>query len=94
MLLRHFGQDYPVSEEEIKTFFSETPGADLTKLFQQTFWEPVTRNGLALDQIRQGSFFTAQGKRNVNGGGNSYATARTLMEFILKMEQVKIRLIF
>jgi hypothetical protein len=87
MLLRHFGQDYPVSEEEIKTFFSETPGADLTKLFQQTFWEPVTRNGLQLDQIRQGSFFTAQGKRNVNGGGNSYATARTLMEFILKMEQ-------
>jgi hypothetical protein len=87
MLLRHFGQDYPVSEEEIKTFFSDTPGADLTRLFQQTFWEPVTRNGLSLDQIRQGSFFTRQGKRHVNGGGNSYATARTLMEFILKMEQ-------
>ena len=87
MLLRHFGQDYPVSEEEIEKFFSETPGADLTRLFQQTFWEPVTRNGLPLDQIRQGSFFTRQGKRNVNGGGNSYATARTLMEFILKMEQ-------
>ena len=25
MLLRHFGKDYPVSEEEIKTFFSTTP---------------------------------------------------------------------
>ena len=87
MLLRHFGQAYPVSEEEIKTFFSTTPGSELTKLFQQTFWEPVTRNGLPLDQIRQGSFFTRQGKKNVNGGGNSYATARTLMDLLLKMEE-------
>jgi len=87
MLLKHFGQSYPVSEEEIQTFFSTTPGGKLTKIFQQTFWEPVTRNGLSLDEIRQGSFFTRQGKRNVNGGGNSYATARSLMEFLLKMEE-------
>jgi hypothetical protein len=87
MLLRHFGRDYPVSEEQIKQFFSTAKGGELTRLFQQTFWEPVTRNGLPLDQIRQGSFFTRQGKANVNGGGNSYATARTLMEFLLKMEE-------
>lgn len=87
MLLKHYGKDYPVSEEEIKTFFSTTPAAQLTALFQQTFWEPVTRNGLRLDQIRQGSFFTRQGKANVSGGGNSYATARSLMEFMLKMEE-------
>ena len=42
---------------------------------------------MSLDQIRQGSFFTRQGKANVNGGGNSYATARSLMEFLLKMEE-------
>jgi len=90
MLVRHFGQEYPVSEEEIRAFFSETPRAELTRLFQKTFWEPVTRNGLPLDQIRQGSFFTRQGKANVNGGGNSYATARTLMEFLLRMEQGKL----
>ena len=87
MLLKHFGQDYPVSEEQIKSFFSTTPRGQLTKLFQQTFWEPVTRNGLSLEQIRQGSFFTRQGKKNVNGGGNSYATARSLMQFMLKMEE-------
>lgn len=87
MLLRHFGKDYPVSEEQIRTFFSTTPASELTRLFQQTFWEPVTRNGMALDQIRQGSFFTRQGKANVAGGGNSYATARSLMEFLLKMEE-------
>ena len=87
MLLRHFGQQYPVSEQAIKDFFENTPGGQLTSLFQQTFWEPLTRNGLSLDEIRQGSFFTRQGKKNVNGGGNSYATARSLMSFLLKMEQ-------
>lgn len=90
MLLRHFGKDYPVSEEEIRSFFADTPRSEMTKLFQQTFWEPVTRNGLPLNQIRQGSFFTRQGKRNVAGGGNSYATAHTLMEFMLMMEQGKL----
>ena len=87
MLLKHFGKAYPVSEEKIKEFFSTTPSGELTNLFQQTFWEPVTRNGFPLDQIRQGSFFTRQGKANVVGGGNSYATARTLMNFLLKMEE-------
>ena len=90
MLLKHFGKDYPVSEEQIKNFFSTTPRGELTRLFQKTFWEPVTRNGLSLDQIRQGSFFTRQGKANVNGGGNSYATARSLMELLLKMEEGKL----
>jgi hypothetical protein len=87
MLLRHFGKEYPVSEEQIHAFFKETPRGELTRLFQQTFWEPVTRNGLDLDQIRQGSFFTAQGKKNVAGGGNSYATARSLMQYVLLMEE-------
>ena len=90
MLLRHFGTAYPVSEQEIKSFFADTPRSELTKLFQQTFWEPVTRNGFSLDQIRQGSFFTRQGKANVAGGGNSYATAHTLMKLILMMEQGKL----
>jgi hypothetical protein len=87
MLLRHYGTDYPVSEEQIHAFFRDTSSSDLTRLFQSTFWDPVTRNGLDLDRIRQGSFFTAQGKKNVNGGGNSYATARSLMQLLLTMEQ-------
>ena len=90
MLLRHFGKEYPVSEERIAAFFKETPGADKTRLFQATFWEPVTRNGMDLSQIRQGSFFTRMGKQIVNGGGNSYATARSLLQFVLLMEQGKL----
>jgi hypothetical protein len=87
MLLRHFGKDYPVSEAEIQRFFSETPARELTAVFQRTFFDPITRNGLDLDQLRQGSFFTRQGKRKVAGGGNSYGTARELMKFVLRMEQ-------
>jgi hypothetical protein len=90
MLLRHFSRDYPVSEERIRAFLKESPRGELTRLFQQTFWQPVTRNGLELDQIRQGSFFTRQGKKNVSGGGNSYATARSLMKLLLTMEQGKL----
>ena len=87
MLLRQYGKDYPPAEQEIERFFKETPGKELTALFQRTFFEPITRNGLDLEKLRQGSFFTRQGKRRVNGGGNSYGTARELMRFMLRMEQ-------
>jgi hypothetical protein len=87
MLARHFGKDYPVPEAEIERFFKTTSGKELTALFQQTFFEAVTRNGLDLEKLRQGSFFTRGGKKKVNGGGNSYGTARELMRFMLRMEQ-------
>jgi len=90
MLLKHFGKQYSPSESEIQNFFNETPGKELTKLFQQTFWEPVTNNGLDLKQLRQGSFFTREGKNKVNGGGNSYGSSRSLMQYILLMEQGKL----
>ena len=87
MLLKHYGKDYPPPEEEIQRFFKETPGKELTELFQRTFFDPVTRNGLDLESLRQGSFFTRQGKHKVSGGGNSYGTARELLRFMLRMEQ-------
>jgi len=87
MLLRRYGRDYPPPETEIRRFFRETPKKELTALFEKTFYEPMTRNGFDLDQFRQGSFFTHQGKRNVPGPGNSYATARSLMLYGLRMEQ-------
>ena len=87
MLLRQFGKAYPPSEEQTRRFFADTPKADLTALFQKTFFEPVTRNGLSLDALRQGSFFTAGGKQRVPGGGDSYGTERELLRYLLRMEQ-------
>lgn len=87
MLLRQFGTAYPLPEAEIKRFFAQTPKSELTALFEKTFFEPITRNGLDLAQLRQGSFFTATGKQIVPGPGESYGTARELMRYLLKMEE-------
>lgn len=87
MLLRQYGAAYPPPEAEIKRYFKETPKRDLTALFERSFYEPMTRNGLDLEQLRQGSFFTATGKQIVPGPGDSYGTARELMRYLLRMEQ-------
>ncbi len=87
MLMVNYGKDFQPSEEEIARFFKETPSKEKTAIYQKAFWEPVTRNGLDLNQLRQGSFFTHNGKNAVNGGGNSYATANQLMKFLVKMEK-------
>ena len=87
MLLRQFGADYPIAEDRITPFFDGATAAAKTGLFQATFWEPISRNGMSLDQIRQGSFFTRQVKYIVSGGGLSYASARSLMQYLVKMEQ-------
>jgi hypothetical protein len=47
---------------------------------------PVTRNGLDPDRLRQGSFFSREGKRRVPGT-NSVATSRELAKLLLRMEQ-------
>ncbi|MDH3986596.1 MAG: hypothetical protein OEV12_09310, partial [Gammaproteobacteria bacterium] len=87
MLLKQYGKSYPPSEAEIQRFFKDTPRQELTALFQRTFFDPITRNGLDIEKVRQGSFFTHMGKKKVNGGGNSYGTARELVKLTLRMEQ-------
>jgi hypothetical protein len=87
MMLRAMGQEYPPEPDEVDAFFDSLGPSGRTQLFQQTFWSPVTENGLDLANIRQGSFFTAGGKKRVNGGGNSYATVRSLLRYLVKMEQ-------
>jgi hypothetical protein len=87
MLLRQYGRAYPPGEAEIGRFLATTAKRDLTALFARTFYEPVTRNGLDLERLRQGSVFTAGGKRVVPGPGDSYGTARELLRYLVRMEQ-------
>ncbi len=86
MLLKHFGTRYPVPFDEGKRYFTQTPRAELTQALAEFVEAPVTRNGLDLAQLRQGSFFTATGKRKVQGT-SSHASARELMKYMLKLEQ-------
>jgi hypothetical protein len=87
MLLRHYGKAYPPAQKGIDRFFERTPRSELTELFQKTFFDPVTRNGLDLNDLRQGSFFTNAGNQIVPATGGSYGTARELMKYLLRMEQ-------
>lgn len=90
MLLCHFGRRYPVSNEEVDRFFAETSRNELGKLYKACAFDPVTRNGLNLGQLRQGSFFTREGKRRVPGAGSSHGSARELMHYSLALEQGKL----
>ena len=78
ILISVFGKNYPPSPEEEAKFFSETSRSELGKIFLKAIQEPVTRNGLNINELRQGSFFTHEGKKLVPGT-SSYATPRELM---------------
>ncbi len=84
--IAHFGKRYPVSPEEEQKFYDETPKKQLSEIFLKAIQDPITRNGLDLDELRQGSFFTHQGKKQIPGT-SSYATPRALADFMLKLEQ-------
>ena len=89
MLMKRFGENYPVPEYEKQKFFMDTPKPELARLLAETLYTPVTRNDLDIDRIRQGSFFTATGQKRVPGS-RSYATTRELIRYLLKLEQGKI----
>ncbi len=87
--LAHFGERYPLAAEEEQRFFDETPKKQLSEIFLKAIQDPITRNGLDIEALRQGSFFTREGKKQVPGT-SSYATPRGLTEYVLKMEQGKL----
>ena len=89
MLLVHFGPAYPVSEAEAQQFFKDTSKKALATLLARALQDPVVRNGLDLEQLRQGSFFTRRGKQLVPGT-TSYATPQELMRWLIKLEQGKL----
>jgi hypothetical protein len=86
MLLVQYGPAYPVSETEAQKFFETTSKKELAALLSRALQDPVVRNGLDLEQLRQGSFFTWKGKQLVPGT-TSYATPRELMRWLVKLEQ-------
>ncbi len=86
LLLRHFGAAYPVPAEQEAAFFRDASRKELGELLVDSLLTPLTRNGLDVDNLRQGSFFTAEGKRRVPGT-NSICTTRELMHYLLLLER-------
>ena len=89
VLMVKFGRAYPTSTEEAHVFLTKTPKQELTALFFRALQDPVTRNGLDIKQLRQGSFFTWKGKRLIPGT-TSYARPRELLRYLIRLEQGKL----
>ncbi|HDP89467.1 MAG TPA: hypothetical protein ENN42_05850 [Thioalkalivibrio sp.] len=86
MLIRHFGADYPVSADDELTLFRDMPYKERSALLLDSLLSPLERNGLDPDQLRQGAFFTYEGKRRV-GGTTSTSTVRELARLLVHMEK-------
>jgi hypothetical protein len=86
LLMAHFGRDYPVSAERAAAFLRDAPRGELSELLARVLQTPLVRNGLPVEGLRQGSFFTHEGKRHVPGT-TSYATPRALLRLLLLLEQ-------
>lgn len=85
MLLRHFGKAYPVTPAQEALYFSQSRG-ELRQDLLAALQGPVTQNGMNLDYLRQGGFFSREGKRRVPGD-SSVSTTRELMRYLLLMEE-------
>ncbi len=86
ILLKHFGTEYPVSEEAAAAFFNDTPRERLQAIYTDAIQTPLRRNGIDYRYFRQGKFFTREGQRRF-GGTNSVSTARELVRYMTRMEQ-------
>jgi hypothetical protein len=90
MLLKHFKTDYPVTKAQADQWYEKTAKSELGKLFTDAIQTPVTRNGLDIKALRQGSFFTREGKNRIPGQTYSYGTARELVRYAMQMEKGKL----
>jgi len=89
LLIKHFGKHYPVSESEADVYYQNTSKTQLGRALAETMKRGVNGSGLNTKKLRQGKFFTREGKRRVTGL-RSYATPRELMRFLLHLEQGKV----
>jgi len=86
VLLAHFGAKYPVSAEEAAKFFAKAPTEELSRIYTRAIQTPITRNGLDVRKLRQGSFFTKEGKARIPGT-TSAATPLELLRYVVAMEK-------
>ena len=89
MLMRHFGDEYPVADAVANEFLEKASATDLRALLLDSLGEVVQDNGMDTEKLRQGSFFTRYGKNRV-GGTNSYGTPKELLKLLVRMEQGKL----
>lgn len=86
MLLQHFGTAYPVGEAQATAYFASTPRSGLRADLVRVLQDSLRRSGLDPGTLRQGSFFTREGRARVPGG-KSWASSRAWMDLLVAMEK-------
>lgn len=86
LLINEFGRRYPPSPEEAEAFLKNTPKAQLTERSIRILEEPLETMGLDTNLLRLRTYFTRGAERVIPGRG-SFASPRTLVRFLTKMEQ-------
>jgi len=87
VLMRHFGQNYPPSEQEENDFFKTFPRKQLGDLAMNCINEPLRAINIAQAEFQLGNFFTREGKKMVPGIGESYASPLGLIKYLVALEK-------
>jgi hypothetical protein len=74
---------------EAEKFFRKTPKQTLADLLTNALDEPIIGSRLDPALLRQGKFFTREGKHRV-GGRRSSSNAKELVRFLLRLEQGRV----
>ncbi len=86
VLLKHFGKQYPTSQEEAQNYFKQTPKKLLGEQAYEVVSQPLREVGIDPKHMQQGSLWTRNGKQYIPGR-ESYASVKSLTTFLLRMEQ-------
>lgn len=89
ILMREFGDRYPIGYEEEVAFFKETPKSRLSEIAISVVNDPLRDIGISEDDWRLGSFFTKTGQSIVPGGG-SYGNPKALLQYLIALERGRI----
>ena len=89
LLLNEFGRRYPPSREEEAAFFKDTPRTELTDRSIRILEDPLLAMGLDTSLLRLRTYFT-RGASQIIPGRGSFASPRTLVRWLVKMEQGKV----
>ena len=90
VLMRVFGNKYPVTEEQAKEYFSKTPKSELSAIAISVVNDPLRALGISKDEWRLGTFFTRGASNIVPGSGGSIGNPYGLMKYLIAMERGKI----
>lgn len=86
LLLNEFGHRYPPTPAEADAFLKNTPKTELTERSIRILEEPLEAMGLDTNLLRLRTYFTRGAERVIPGRG-SFASPRTLVRLLVKMEQ-------